>query len=59
VVVVNDHSGQDRVVLRRRQDDGAVAVDLAALAEQRQDAIRGSEPSTAVGVHAPPLLLFV
>jgi hypothetical protein len=59
VVAVDDHAGQDRVVFVRRQDDGAVAVDLPALAQQRQDAVGGSETAPAVRVHALPLPLFV
>jgi hypothetical protein len=59
VVAVNDDSGQDRVVFVRRQDDGAVAVDLAALAQQRQDTVGGSEPAPPVGVQVLAMALFV
>lgn len=56
---MDDRRGQEGVVLVGRQDDGAVTVDLTALAEQRQDAVGGSEPSPAVCVHPLPLPLFV
>jgi hypothetical protein len=59
VVRVDDLGGEERVVLGGGEHHGAMAVDLPALAEEGEDAVRGPEPAPPVRVHAPPLPLFV